>query len=483
MLPWVLGLPTLPAAQTLRVVCYNINADTNGNTAPQSGLTTVLEAIGEDDVNGAPHPIDILALEETTSNPATVAPIVAALNSYYGAGTYAMVAYQGTQRGSATVGNGPSALVYNTLAVQVVPQNGAQAVGVPGTPTSGSGGAPRQVIRYELMPVGGGTGSNFYVYVSHMKSSASGVLATNQASRNTEAKLIHADLLTLPANSSVLSVGDFNLDGSTEAAYQTLTASDAARLIDPLNVNPQDNTQTWNTSAFLPILTESATNLRYRDDLQFMSPAVFYGASAGLNYVPGSHHAFGNNGTVALGKSVNQPSNTALSGLQGPIAPADALAALTTGSDHLPVVADYTVGTPYNAWRGEHFTGAELADPAVSGDLADPDGDGVPNLLEYALDLDPHSANVQGQPTVGTLTLGQNSYLTLTYTRVTAATGLTYTPQVSGDLQTWNSDKGAVVAVSTANNADGLTQTVVVRDGIPISGGGPRFLRLRVTRP
>jgi hypothetical protein len=43
----------------------------------------------------------------------------------------------------------------------------------------------------------------------------------------------------------------------------------------------------------------------------------------------------------------------------------------------------------YQAWREKHFTPAELADPSISGDLADPDHDLAENLLEYACNLNP----------------------------------------------------------------------------------------------
>ena len=91
-----------------------------------------------------------------------------------------------------------TALIYNTTTVSLVLQNGAQAVGVPGTPSS-SGGALRQVIRYEFEPVNGPAAANFYIYVSHMKSSSSGSTSTDQGDRNTEAQLITADIATLPA--------------------------------------------------------------------------------------------------------------------------------------------------------------------------------------------------------------------------------------------------------------------------------------------
>ena len=50
-------LPGPGATQTIRVVAYNIEADVNGDTAPNNGLSTVLAAIGENYVNGAVHPL------------------------------------------------------------------------------------------------------------------------------------------------------------------------------------------------------------------------------------------------------------------------------------------------------------------------------------------------------------------------------------------------------------------------------------------
>ena len=47
------------------------------------------------------------------------------------------------------------------------------------------------------------------------------------------------------------------------------------------------------------------------------------------------------------------------------------------------------VDAAYDAWRHRRFTAAQLADPSVSGDDADPDGDGLGNLIEYGMGTDP----------------------------------------------------------------------------------------------
>ena len=52
-----------------------------------------------------------------------------------------------------------------------------------------------------------------------------------------------------------------------------------------------------------------------------------------------------------------------------------------------------TVTDGCQLWREAHFTPAELEDPNVSGEEADADLDGLPNLVEMILDTDPRIAN------------------------------------------------------------------------------------------
>jgi hypothetical protein len=55
----------------------------------------------------------------------------------------------------------------------------------------------------------------------------------------------------------------------------------------------------------------------------------------------------------------------------------------------MDVIGAISAASPYESWRANRFTAAELADSQVAGDLADPDRDGMANLLEYAAGLDP----------------------------------------------------------------------------------------------
>ena len=368
----VFDISPVAAAQTrtLRVVTYNIEADTDGYTAARPGLIIpsgggtvqqggVLEGIGEEIVGNDPaQPLDILALEETTTNPITVVPIVSGLNSFYGVtGMYSNSTYQATQFGGSAnngSGNGPNAMVYNAKTLQLL-------ASVPVDPPGGIGnlgsasGEYREVMRYEFAPAGmTPTATNeFYIYVSHYKASTG---SNNEAYRNDEARIIRNDeAINLPANARVLYVGDYNVTSSGEAGYQTILSNTApngipqGQGIDPMNPTGASNINWANSNAppsILAMETESSTYLRYRDDLQVMTTNVYSGAAGGLALVPGTYQGFGNNGTTPYFGSVNSGSNTALNSDLAPGAPISAAQLyldLTTASDHLPVVADYTI--------------------------------------------------------------------------------------------------------------------------------------------
>ena len=155
------------------------------------------------------------------------------------------------------------------------------------------------------------------------------------------------------------------------------------------------------------------------------------------------------------------------------------------GSTALTVspAATGTGAATFAAWQSQVFTAAELNNPTISGPNAAPAGDGIPNLLKYALGLAPKSNGTSGLPTVSTVSVGGQKYLTLTYTRVLAATTLSYIVETSSDLSAWTSGSGSTTLVSATNNPDGQTQTVVVRDLTPESTAAKRLVRLRVTSP
>jgi len=376
---WPLAGFAQTTTQDIRMVTYNTQDDVGGSFGGPSPsevlpyLSTMIEAIGQEKYVGDSllQLPDIVALQETTSNSATVAPIVSALNSYYGSSIFNYSTYQATQSGGDNDGNGPNALIYNQNTLNLIASVG---VGTPGGGTSSSPyyGEFRQIVRYEFQPIADKGTSNgiFYVYDDHYKSGSSGTSddgSTDGNLRNLEAIIVRNDeAANLPANAAVVYVGDYNVDGSTDAMYQTLTAPKSpsgvsqGQAFDPLNpptntTNYEPNyTQNWHTSTYKNILTDSDTDLDYRDDLQTMTSNVYYDTPGNLDYIANSNHTFGNNGTTAYGGSTynSYPTNTSLNDINGN-GPLTAQGILNSdavngsyGSDHLPVVADYSLALP-----------------------------------------------------------------------------------------------------------------------------------------
>ncbi len=143
-----------------------------------------------------------------------------------------------------------------------------------------------------------------------------------------------------------------------------------------------------------------------------------------------------------------------------------------------PISATVTIhDTPFNAWLLTEF-GTNANNAAISGDLTDPDTDGIVNLLEYALNLNPNVASGTGLPTAQIDPAC--GCLTLTYTKVLSAIDLNYTVEAANDPGGPWSTNGLTQAVL---GSDGVTQTNKASDaGNPIATSGKRFMHLRVTR-
>jgi hypothetical protein len=153
-------------------------------------------------------------------------------------------------------------------------------------------------------------------------------------------------------------------------------------------------------------------------------------------------------------------------------------------------IAYAEAAAPLAAWRHVNF-GADAGNAAVAGDAADPDGDGIANLDEYAFGTDPLTGGAA--PVFGASFAGTNGagFLALTFPLVTAAGDITYRVEVSDDLSTWlagctysGSNRVTATAHTTEFSRTGAgLETIVVRDNVPAAGVPHRYLRLRVTRP
>ena len=130
----------------------------------------------------------------------------------------------------------------------------------------------------------------------------------------------------------------------------------------------------------------------------------------------------------------------------------------------------------YEQWQAAEF-GINTNNPAISGDDADPDGDGVPNLMEYALGRNPLVADATNLTVIGT----NSNYLTLVYHRAKIATDVTFIVEVQSDLTgAWTTNVQTPVVTDDGNS---LTDEVSVEDSVPMNSTPHRFMRLRVTRP
>jgi hypothetical protein len=147
-----------------------------------------------------------------------------------------------------------------------------------------------------------------------------------------------------------------------------------------------------------------------------------------------------------------------------------------TPRDSRPDVGAYEFvsASTYAAWATAAGLTGEQALAA-----ADPDADGLSNLLEYALRTNPRLPSGAQAPALSQ-DLGAGS-LSLTHRRSKTA-AVTWAYQVSTDLVIWTA---AAPATSVVNaDVDGDGQTELVRALLPISAGDTRkFIRLAVTAP
>ncbi|TWU41277.1 Endonuclease/Exonuclease/phosphatase family protein [Novipirellula aureliae] len=291
----------------MRVASYNVLHGPD-NASEDAYFRTILEAIGNETKASITQPVDLLVLQET--NNTSINRIESILDSLY-TDNYSFVlspSYSGLSYG----------FVYNTATLQLL---GTQNV---------SGSFTRPPLRGHFQPLDAtANDADFYIYSTHLKADSGG---GDSSTRALEASQLRANADALGEGENVLIVGDFNMKNSFEGAYTNLTASGAGQVLDPIN-SPGNWT---NNNAFKSIHTQDPRSgfggMDDRFDLQFASGELF--VSGGLDYIPGTYRAFGNNGTHSLN-----------GGLTGTGAAANVLDALRNASDHIPVVVDYEFQT------------------------------------------------------------------------------------------------------------------------------------------
>jgi hypothetical protein len=143
-----------------------------------------------------------------------------------------------------------------------------------------------------------------------------------------------------------------------------------------------------------------------------------------------------------------------------------------------PAISDFTYVVRIQKYgplmRYENWAQAKLGNAAAS-ISADPDGDGLPNLLEYAFHSDPTVAAATTYPQAGM----EGSYLTLTYPKLRTATDISYVVEETSDLTNPASWTPATVVEEVVSTVE---VTRVIKAKVAMGAAAKKFLRLKVTQ-
>lgn len=193
-----------------------------------------------------------------------------------------------------------------------------------------------------------------------------------------------------------------------------------------------------------------------------LTPTPWFRSDANAGYAPGG-----------VTNVVNVTMNPA--GLQNGTYSATLLVQTTDANQpvfSLPVSLSLT---PIAGWRQTYFGTPKNSGNAANS--ADPQNDGIANILAYAFGLNPLLHN--SDP----ISVGQSgNFLTLTFRRPhPAPSDISYLPQVAADVTSgvWNSGP-TYTSQAVVNNGDG-TETVTVTDLTPIGSVQAHFMRILIS--
>jgi hypothetical protein len=129
----------------------------------------------------------------------------------------------------------------------------------------------------------------------------------------------------------------------------------------------------------------------------------------------------------------------------------------------------------YAIWKSNHF-GANTNNPAIAGDNADPDGDGIANILEYAFGSDPNVADTNKPLVGGTI----SNQFQLQFNRNLSATDLTYSARAGfGFPGNWSNVMTFLPGSGWQTNTPG--STVIESD--PIGSPPDQHVQVIITDP
>lgn len=286
------------AQDTVRVMTYNFLKFSESDVDRVPYLKTVIESVNP----------DVLVCQEMESQGGVNLVLNSILSSDYKAGTFI---------------NGPDtdhAIFYRDSKLDFV---GYKVIST----------NLRNIMEFKLVHDGGT--DTLLIFSVHLKASSG---SSNEQRRLGEVNKLRNITDFLPQGSYYIAMGDFNLYGSNEPAYQRLLDnSGPGYFIDPINAPGS-----WhNNSSFAYLHTQSTRTTSFLDggvtgglddrfDFIFISPFIDF--SGGIDYVNGSYTNYGNDGNH-FNKQLNEGTNSVVS--------SSIANALTFSSDHLPVFADF----------------------------------------------------------------------------------------------------------------------------------------------
>ena len=264
---------------------------------------------------------------------------------------------------------------------------------------------------------------------------------------------------TIGMGSNVL-IGLAATSGSTTAA-SAIVVDNVTITSAPLSANVAPNVSAGTDATITLAAPVAAVNGTVSDDALPAPPAV----STSWTTVSGP-------GPVVFGNAALVDTTASFSAL------GDYVLRLIATDGEVKTFDDVTITVqpaPIDQWRTAQF-GANAGVPGIAGDLADPDGDGIANLIEYALGLDPLAPGIAGE-VVDVEAIGESRYLRLTASKNPGATDVTFAVEVNAGLEAggWTTS-GTTIETNTGT-------TLRVRDNTEITATPQRSIRLKITHP
>ncbi len=127
----------------------------------------------------------------------------------------------------------------------------------------------------------------------------------------------------------------------------------------------------------------------------------------------------------------------------------------------------------YAAWREASFTAEEIADDSISGPAASAAGDGISNLVRFALGVAPYESAAARLPRIEVA----NGIVNFTFPYQPQLRGLRWTMETSTDLSSWT-DASDLFDSRTVTELPAGNDWMQVQD---TPGDTGRFYRLRIT--